>query len=216
MTFVNLLTDGTILDFSINELIAAAGVPANTPSPRTIVPGGETSVEAAANGATLSVVGVGFAAPASYTVYAYGNLSEGISLLVAENQNLGEVENTTVIRIVNLAEEDSRVQLAYSNNTGPLFRPTPDATSIAEGTENFFPISPDMVRITPIIESPIASDTNLIPTGLFNLFVIDEESVSVIGILEGVEIQLGQQYDVIFRHPFNSPEQVQIINYPSS
>jgi len=216
VTFVNVLSDGGVLDFSINALLAAPGVPANTASPRTLIPGREASVEAIANGEELSVVGFNFAAPGRYTVYAYGSLAEGVSLLVATNSTLAPTENVTGIRLVNLAEEDTPFQLAYSANTGPLFRPSPDPTAIAQGEEDFYPISANMIRTTGVIEPQQASSLGQVPLGLQNLFVIDPDALSVAVILEAIDIQPGQQYEVIVRQPLDSPVQAIIISYPSS
>lgn len=199
--FVNALSDGAALDFNVADIPAALGVPANTASPNTPINIGEASISALSGGTEIGVIGFNFSQTRDYTVIAYGDLVNGVSLLITEDLVDESPEGFVTVRLVNLTEEESDYRLAYAAHTGPLFRPTADPTEVAEGESepNIYPVSPNMISITGTVMQFQSSSQSVAPVGLQNFFIINEEINNVDAIIEAYTLEAGQQYEIIIQ-----------------
>ena len=213
LRFVNGLAAGVAVDVYVNGILSIPALISPAGGPLSPIIGEDFTllVRQAGDGPALLDLRLGIPSPGDYSVFIYGDPTEGLQATLVKDDALRIADDIGTLRLVNLSGDPvdiySLSYYAYPPDVTPI---APTATPFPSPTpvvNPLFPVTPeptqepftaplDVRRIIRDAKPRTASSQTIAPQGLFDLTLIDSNG-RILGGLSALQIPIGQHYDIV-------------------
>lgn len=216
LRFINALYDRELVDLLVNEALAAEQVSygsAALPPPavqRSLV----ASVRLAGQTERLAETEAALEPGSSYTIIAYGSATD-VRLLLLPDAGLIFDKTAPHIRFINISlNSDLLLGLGFS---------PPDTVSAPSGGSHLSlegdsrrSIPAGVQRVINALGGGSASEIILMPSGLFDIELLDAAAAQLAATIPGVRLEAGAHYDIIaYQEPETDRVRGFLLRYPA-
>jgi hypothetical protein len=195
--FINALSDGSDVDFALDDAVVAAGLRTGEASGWLVTEPGSQRLEVRAPGGAgvRAQLDVDFEAGRRYSVYAYRNDANSARLLVAPADGMFFNNDAGRIRLINLS---ARTEIEFSLATTDAL-PAAVAVPTSEWESGDLRMSlpfGNQLFISDVAQGEI-SEAVSIEAGSYDVMIVDEVEFGIARQLNAVEVGAGELVDVV-------------------
>jgi hypothetical protein len=214
MRFVNAIADRTTVDFQVNEQPAASAIGYGQ---------GSELIGVSQTSATISVLAAGgnflqssensLESGSRYTVMAYGPDKENVKMMLVPDNNLIFDGQSPHLRLINLSiNTDVNLGLGFAPQS-----PTPEGGATRVPFEDVRRTIPGGIqRLVENIAGGSSSSVILMPSGIYDVDVLDSNSNQLATIIPDNVLDTGAHYDVmVYEDPVTTRVFGFLVEYPT-
>ncbi|MBZ0283539.1 MAG: DUF4397 domain-containing protein [Anaerolineae bacterium] len=203
--FINALADGNPVDFVVGETPVATAIGYGQASALITVDQRTLTIGVRNSGGSSNLASIDnlIENNQQYTLIAYGTQDSAQMLLLPDAELISD-SSTPRLRFVNLsASADIMLGLGFASVSAT---PAAEATAnVGEEDDQRTTIPFDVQHILEDIAGGSTSNVISMPTGTFDLLILDTGLDMLATLISGAELETGMQYDVIAYQETSSP-----------